>query len=133
MVNEEYKFNEETIIALRECKKDSKDILNPLNFAFIEIKNADKALFGGWIFSKNTSISLPKIDDQYVYLSNCNCKKSSNSEEWIKLTIATLIQIIFIEFKLGNYNNYQELQTTLLLTHLTQRVDKKEDKGLLRS
>ena len=80
-VNEEYKFNEETIIALRECKKDSKDILNPLSFAFIEIKNADKVLFVGWIFSKNTSISLPKIDDQYVYLSNCNCKKSSNSEE----------------------------------------------------
>jgi rhodanese-related sulfurtransferase len=47
----------------------------------IEIKNADTVLFGGWIFSKNTSISLPKIDDQYVYLSNCNCKKSSNSEE----------------------------------------------------
>lgn len=76
VVNEEYKFNEETIIALRECKKDSKDILNPLNFAFIEIKNADTVLFGGWIFSKNTSISLPKIDDQYVYLSNCNCKKA---------------------------------------------------------
>ena len=79
VVNKEYKFNDETIIALRECKKDSKDILNPLNFAFIEIKNTDKILFEGWIFSKNTSISLPKIDDQYVYLSNCNCKKPSNS------------------------------------------------------
>ena len=81
VVNEEYKFNEETIIALRECKKDSKDILNPLNFAFVEIKNADKVLFEGWIFSKNTSVSLPKIDDRYLYLSNCNCGKNSNSEE----------------------------------------------------
>ena len=76
-INEKYDFNEEIIISLRECKKDPKDILNPLNFAFISIKNADQLIFEGWIFSKNTSVSLPKIDDKYVYLNNCNCENSS--------------------------------------------------------
>ncbi len=76
-INEKYDFNEETIISLRECKKDPKDILNPLNFAFISIKNADQLIFEGWIFSKNTSVSLPKINDKYVYLNNCNCENNS--------------------------------------------------------
>ena len=75
-INEKYDFNEEVIISLRECKKDPKDILNPLNFAFITIKNTDQLVFEGWIFSKNTSVSLPKIDDKYVYLSNCNCENN---------------------------------------------------------
>lgn len=72
-INEKYDFNEEVIISLRECKKDPKDILNPLNFAFITIKNTDQLIFEGWIFSKNTSVSLPKINDKYVYLSSCIC------------------------------------------------------------
>ena len=76
-INEQYDFNEKTTISLGECKKDPKDILNPLNFAFITIKNADQLIFEGWIFSKNTSVSLPKIDDKYIYLSNCNCENNN--------------------------------------------------------
>jgi hypothetical protein len=84
-INEKYDFNEKITISLAECKKDPKDILNPLNFAFITIKNADQLIFEGWIFSKNTSVSLPKVDDKYVYLSSCNCEsRSANLNENIE-------------------------------------------------
>ena len=43
-INEKYDFNEKITISLAECKKDPKDILNPLNFAFITIKNADHSM-----------------------------------------------------------------------------------------
>jgi hypothetical protein len=76
-INAQYDFNEKITISLAECKKDPKDILNPLNFAFITIKNSDQLIFEGWIFSKNTSVSLPKVDDKYIYLSNCNCENNN--------------------------------------------------------
>lgn len=81
-IGTEYKLSTESVISLQECKKDSKDILNPLNFAFISIRDSNKLIFKGWIFSKNTSISLPKVNDKYIYLNNCNCENISyNSDD----------------------------------------------------
>ena len=71
-IEEKLQLVDQVFINLKECKKDSKDILNPVSMAFITIIKDDELKFEGWIFSNNTSISLPKVDDKFVYLTSCD-------------------------------------------------------------
>ena len=48
--------------------------------AFIAVTNHHKIIYEGWIFSKNTSIALPKIDDGVIYLTSCD-NQVINKEE----------------------------------------------------
>ena len=59
-------MTEGSFINLKECKKDIKDTLNPVSMAFISVTNHGQIIYEGWIFSKNTSIALPKIDDGLI-------------------------------------------------------------------
>ena len=70
-IEEKFQLTDQVSISLKECKKDDKDILNPVSMAFVTIIKDDEPTFEGWIFSKNTSVSLPKIDDKFIYLTSC--------------------------------------------------------------
>lgn len=70
--SENWKYNDEgTYIILHDCQKAKEEKFNPVNMALISIINNDKTIFEGWIFSKNSALSLPKIDDHFVYLTEC--------------------------------------------------------------
>ncbi|WP_323732620.1 DUF2155 domain-containing protein [Candidatus Bandiella euplotis] len=58
-------------ISLNKCKKEMGSGLNPVSMASISVKNKGEVVFDGWIYSKNSSISLPKIDDYFIYLTEC--------------------------------------------------------------
>ena len=60
-------------IKLKKCHKDIKNIFNPVSMAFILIVKNNKIIYEGWIFSQNTAISLPRIENKFIYLNNCNC------------------------------------------------------------
>lgn len=66
-----YVMDEDVIISVQKCQKDSVSTLNALSSAFILIKDSQHIIFEGWIFSKNTSISLPIVNKKYVYLNYC--------------------------------------------------------------
>ena len=61
-------------ITLKQCKKESKTILNPLNIALVSVKKGNKIIYEGWLFSQNTAFSLPKINNKFIYLISCNNK-----------------------------------------------------------
>ena len=83
-VNKEHKVNKDFTIVLHVCKKDSEDILAPLNLALISIKKNNKIFLEGWIFSQHTSLFLPKIDDHYIYLDSCSHQDSLDAIKDIK-------------------------------------------------
>lgn len=71
-LEENLELTDGSFINLKECKKDIKDILNPISMALISVANDNEITYEGWIFSKNTSVSLPKIDDKFIYLTSCD-------------------------------------------------------------
>lgn len=58
-------------VSLRECKKDKEHTFNPVSMASISIKNNKNIVFEGWLFSQNSSVSSPKVEDYFFYLSEC--------------------------------------------------------------
>ena len=72
------KLNEEAIfenlkIEVEHCLRESDKVLNPVNMAYIKIKNDnDTLVFNGWIFSKSSAISLPNSDGYFFFLENCS-------------------------------------------------------------
>ncbi len=79
-LEENLELTEGSFINLKECKKDIKYTLNPVSMAFISVTNHGQIIYEGWIFSKNTSIALPKIDDGLIYLTGCD-NQVINKEE----------------------------------------------------
>ena len=70
-INEEFRYNNNIVIILQKCKKDSQNIFNPLNMALIFIKRNNQLLYKDWIFSQNSALALPKIDNKFIYLTSC--------------------------------------------------------------
>ena len=70
-INEEFRYNNDIVIILQKCKKDSQNILNPLNMALIFIKRNNQLFYNDWIFSQNSAFALPKIDNKFIYLTSC--------------------------------------------------------------
>ena len=71
LIDEEYNYNNDISIILRECKKDSKRYFKSIKHGFNFNQKEDKVIYEGWIFSKNSAISLPKVEDKFIYLTSC--------------------------------------------------------------
>ena len=68
---ENWQYNDGMYIVLHNCLISKEGELNPVNMALISITNEEETIFKGWIFSKNPALSLPKIEDYFVYLTEC--------------------------------------------------------------
>ncbi|MFQ3307445.1 MAG: hypothetical protein ACI8ZF_000695 [Candidatus Midichloriaceae bacterium] len=71
-IGEIHNITEKNSIYIYKCLKEGNDVLNPLNMALISIDTEGKNVYLGWIFTKITSSSLPKINNNFIYLSNCS-------------------------------------------------------------
>lgn len=70
-INEEFYYKNNITITLKKCKKDSQNPFSPLHMALIFIKQDNNFFYEGWIFSQNSAFALPKIDNKFIYLTNC--------------------------------------------------------------
>ena len=69
--DENWQYNDNMYIRLHYCWISKEVALNPVNMALISVANGEKTTFKGWIFSKNFALSLPKIEDHFIYLTAC--------------------------------------------------------------
>ena len=71
---ENWQYNDGTYIVLHNCLVSKGEELNPINMALISITSEEETIFKGWIFSKTPALSLPKIEDHFIYLTECRFK-----------------------------------------------------------
>ena len=65
------KIDRDVYIKINKCCKDNNNKFNPTKIALINITKSKKKIFQGWIFSYNTSITVPQINEKLIYLEKC--------------------------------------------------------------
>lgn len=69
--NENWKYNDELHITLHNCWKAKEESFNAVDMALISVTNNENTIFKGWVFSKNSALSLPKIENHFLHLTAC--------------------------------------------------------------